>query len=221
MKKSEQLDKLAGALSKAQSELKGALKDSSNPFFKSKYADIESVWEACREALTKNGLSVAQTCGFDPAVGPTLITTLLHSSGQWLEGEQPLMAKNQSPQDLGSAMTYARRYGLAAIVGVVQVDDDAEGAHGRGNASAKAESSQGKKQSETAPPSASADPSDPGAYVIGFGKHRGKRLDQVGPHDLNSWVNFMREQPELSGKADEAVTAAEAFLLTRDVGRAK
>lgn len=68
---------------------------------------------------------------------------------------------------------------------------------------------------------APAEPNDPGAYVITFGKHRGKRLDQVGPHDLNSWVNFMREQPELSPKANEAVTAAETFLLTRDLGRAK
>lgn len=131
MKNYEQLGELATALSLAQSEMKGAVKDATNPFFKSRYADLESVWSACRESLAKNGLSVTQTMGFIPEAGPTLITTLLHSSGQWLSGEQPIMAKGLTPQELGSAITYARRYGLAAIVGIVQVDDDGEGAHQR------------------------------------------------------------------------------------------
>jgi hypothetical protein len=69
--------------------------------------------------------------GSNDKFGPTLITTLLHESGQWIEGEQPIMAKSDTPQDLGSGITYARRYGLAAIVGVVQVDDDGESAMGR------------------------------------------------------------------------------------------
>lgn len=131
MNKSATIGKLALALSKAQAELKGAVKDSANQFFKSKYADLESCWEACKEALSKNELSVSQVMGFIPEAGPTLTTTLMHSSGEWIEGTQPLCAKGVTPQDLGSAISYARRYGLAAIVGVVQVDDDGNAASGR------------------------------------------------------------------------------------------
>lgn len=128
--KSEKIDQLAAALAKVQSTMKGAVKDAHNPFFKSRYADLESVWDACRKPLNDNSLAVVQTMG-ETANGPTLTTTLVHASGQWIEGSQPVMAKAMTPQDLGSAITYARRYGLAAIVGVVQIDDDAEQAQRR------------------------------------------------------------------------------------------
>lgn len=133
MNHSENLNELAAALAKAQGVMQGALKDSANPFFKSKYADLESVWSACRAALSENGLAVVQygmQSGTDPAK-PILVTRLLHSSGQWLEGEFHIHAKDESPQAMGSAITYARRYGLAAMVGVYQTDDDAEAAQGR------------------------------------------------------------------------------------------
>lgn len=130
------LNELATALAKAQAMMEGAKKDAANPFYKSRYADLESVWIACRKALTDNGLSVVQYGGFRAtvegvAVFPTIVTRLLHSSGQWIEGETPVRAKDDSPQALGSAITYARRYGLAAMVGVYQTDDDAEAAQGR------------------------------------------------------------------------------------------
>lgn len=136
MNSSEQLNELAPALAKAQAVMTGALKDSANPFFKSKYADLESVWAACRKALTDNGLSVVQggairlLRGTD-AEQPVLVTRLLHSSGQWIEGETHIKAKDDGPQAQGSGITYARRYGLAAMVGVYQTDDDAEAAQGR------------------------------------------------------------------------------------------
>ncbi len=133
MNSSENLNELAAALAKAQGAMKGALKDSANPFFKSKYADLESVWDACRKPLTDNGLSVVQFAL--PLEGhheiTVLITRLLHSSGQWIEGSLPIKAKDDSPQAQGSGMTYARRYGLAAMIGVYQTDDDAEAAQGR------------------------------------------------------------------------------------------
>lgn len=131
MNKSSSIGKLALALSKLQGEMEGAAKDSSNPFFKSKYTSLEGVWDACKALLSKNELSVSQVMGFTPEAGPTLTTTLMHSSGEWIEGTQPLCAKGATPQDLGSAISYARRYGLAAIVGVVQVDDDGNAASGR------------------------------------------------------------------------------------------
>ena len=127
---SESIAALAAALSKAQADITGALKDSSNPFFKSKYADLASCWDACRKQLAANGLCVIQTTGMTDA-GLVLITTLAHSSGEWIVGYLPVAAKDSSPQAQGSGITYARRYALAAIVGLAQIDDDAEAAQAR------------------------------------------------------------------------------------------
>jgi hypothetical protein len=131
MLKSEQINELATALSKAQSEIKGAAKTSQNPFFKSSYADLQEVWDACREPLTQNGLSVIQTTIVQEGM-VQLETTLLHSSGQWITSFYPLRPTKDDPQGMGSAFSYARRYCLAAIVGVYQKDDDAESATKRG-----------------------------------------------------------------------------------------
>lgn len=131
MQHSEQIDQLATSLAKAQGAMTGALKDSANPFFKSKYADLESVWTACRKALTENGLSVVQSASATES-GVAVTTMLLHSSGQWMRDTLPLNPKDMSPQGIGSAITYGRRYALAAMAGVYQTDDDGEAAHGRG-----------------------------------------------------------------------------------------
>jgi hypothetical protein len=132
MNKSESIANLTKALIAVQTEVRGAIKDSNNPFFSANYADLESCWSALREPLTKNGLAIIQTMGFIEGAGPTLTTTLAHISGEWISGEQPVCSKKEnSPQELGSAITYARRYGLAAITGLIQIDDDAEGSMGR------------------------------------------------------------------------------------------
>lgn len=123
MNQSEQINELAAALSKAQSQIGPAIKDSVNPFFKSKYADLSSVWSACREALTKHGLSVIQTTDMKDGQ-MILITTLLHGSGQWIRSSLPILSQKQDAQSIGSAITYMRRYSLAAMVGVTCDDDD-------------------------------------------------------------------------------------------------
>ena len=131
MQTSEQINELAAALAKAQGKITGALKDSANPFFKSKYADLASCWDACREPLSENGLAVIQS----PEVsseGLTLTTLLLHSTGQWIKNSLRVLPKDDTPQGIGSAMTYARRYALTALVGIAQVDDDGNQASGRG-----------------------------------------------------------------------------------------
>jgi hypothetical protein len=131
MNQSSSIAALAAALAKAQSSITGAVKDSANPFFKSKYADLESVWAACRKPLTENGLSVIQTT--QPTKhGLMLVTTLAHSSGEWIRGYMTILTKDSTAQSMGSGITYARRYALAAICGVYQADDDAEAAVGRG-----------------------------------------------------------------------------------------
>lgn len=131
MEQSEKLDKLAPALATAQDLMTGAKKDSNNPFFKSKYADLTSVWIACKDALHVNGLSVIQSpISGDGRIGVT--TMLLHSSGQYVKDSYTLGVKKQNdPQADGSSITYARRYALAAFVGICPVDDDGEKAMAR------------------------------------------------------------------------------------------
>ena len=128
METSESIDKLAPALCKAQETMGGAVKDSDNPFFSSKYADLTSVWKACKESLHANGFSVIQSpISKDGRIG--VATMLLHTSGQYIKDEFTLGVKKQNdPQADGSSITYARRYALAAFVGVCPVDDDAEAA---------------------------------------------------------------------------------------------
>lgn len=115
---------LADALAKAQASVEGATKGKVNPAFKSKYADLASVWEACREALTQNGLSVIQSPG-ELADGRMEMTTmLLHQSGEWVRGSLTIPLGKIDAQGYGSATTYARRFALAAFVGVAPEDDD-------------------------------------------------------------------------------------------------
>lgn len=133
----EGIGKLALALSKAQGEISGALKDSTNPFFQSNYADLGNVIAACRGPLSKNELAVIQTT--EPhEMGVVVISTLVHSSGQWIRGKLRMKPTKNDPQGVGSALTYARRYAYAALVGVAQVDDDGNAAsHGQATADHK------------------------------------------------------------------------------------
>lgn len=129
---SADIGQLAAALAAAQGEITGALKDSQNPFFKSSYADLAACWDACRGPLSKNGLAVIQTT-LEGSEGIRLATTLAHKSGQWIRGVLPMKPVKSDPQGIGSCLTYARRYALASIVGLAQIDDDGNGASGKTN----------------------------------------------------------------------------------------
>ena len=123
--KSSKIDKLAGSLAKAQSEMGGVAKGKTNPFYKSSYADINSCIEACMPALNKHGLSISQGNRFCNTSGYYITTTLLHESGQWLRSEIRIPLTNKKDaQEIGSACTYGRRYGLTSMIGLAQVDDD-------------------------------------------------------------------------------------------------
>src|SRR5687768_8744294 len=104
---------LASALAKAQATMRAAAFDKTNPHFKNKYASLAAVIDAIRKPLADNGLSYTQTTGVREG-GFVLVTTLHHASGQWIAGEYPLPV-GVKPQELGSALTYARRYCLSAI----------------------------------------------------------------------------------------------------------
>lgn len=122
---SPKIGALMQALSKAQSQIIGAKEDSDNPYFKSKYADLSSVWSACRGPLSDNGLAVTQILDL-MGEKPCIITMLGHSSGQWIRGCFPLPTTKGDAQSMGSAVTYMRRYALSAMVGVCPMDDDGE-----------------------------------------------------------------------------------------------
>ena len=128
MLQSESIANLAKALSIVQGKLTHAKKDSANPFFKSKYADLESVWDACRSLLAENGLAVMQFPGEFVDGTMSLNTILTHSSGEYMSYLMSVPVTKPDAQGAGSALTYMRRYALAAVVGVVQADDDANAA---------------------------------------------------------------------------------------------
>jgi len=122
---SEQINELAAALSAAQGQIEGAVKDAKNPFFKSNYADLHSVIACAKAPLSENGLAVIQTTGMiDTQL--CLVTTLAHKSGQWIKSVMPVILQKQDAQSMGSAITYLRRYSYQAICGISAMDDDAE-----------------------------------------------------------------------------------------------
>lgn len=136
MLKSESIGKISAALVKAQSVMTAALKDAKNPFFKSSYADLNSVLDASRPALNENGISVVQSTSSrvnEQGVRVQVLETiLLHESGEFIGSETDIVVKpNGNAQDYGSAISYARRYGLQALVALKGEDDDGNKASGK------------------------------------------------------------------------------------------
>jgi hypothetical protein len=134
---SEQIDQIAAALADMQSHMEGIFKESKNPVFGSRYAELSKVWNAFQRVGPSHGLSVVQIPGhFDAhARTMTLSVRLLHSSGQWLGGEMSMPLSRADAHAYGSACTYARRYSLAALVGICPHDDDGNDASGVGTGS--------------------------------------------------------------------------------------
>lgn len=147
---SPSVDKLCPAMCRAQAEIKRAKKDSENPFYKSQYADLSSVMDACMVPLNKHGLFVMQPPALNRAGEPVLITRLMHESGQWLQGviklgaAKPAAEVDEGPKIPGTdkkkdsntvqktvaEITYLRRACLSALVGVAADDDDGNEAEG-------------------------------------------------------------------------------------------
>jgi hypothetical protein len=133
MTHSEQINELAAALAKAQAVMVTASKDSTNPHFRSKYADLQSVREACRP-LAEVGIAVVQGCRTvteDGATSAEVETRFMHTSGQWLADTLRVPVSKVDAQGCASAMTYARRIGLAGLAGIAPADDDGGAAVGR------------------------------------------------------------------------------------------
>lgn len=142
---SEQINELAAALAAAQGEMAHASKDQTNPAFGKKYADLASVVDACREPLSKHGIAVLQSprvVTAERGVSVIVETRFVHKSGQWASTELAAVVNDAKPQTLGSAITYLRRYGLAAMAGVAPEDDDGNAANGKGQDTKPATGSQ-------------------------------------------------------------------------------
>ena len=124
MNKSESIANLSAALARFQGEVLNPKNTANNPFYKSKYAPLCDVLNMVRPLLAKHGLSVVQfPSGDGSIVGIT--TTLLHTSGEWIEGEPLcLNAEKLTPQGVGSAISYGRRYSVSAVLGISSEDDD-------------------------------------------------------------------------------------------------
>ena len=125
--RSSELNELFSALAKAQADIKVALKDSNNPFFKSRCANLQAVIECSRPALCNNGLFVTQPIRPNSAGQDCLVTILGHSSGQWISSEMKITPLKTDIQSLGSYITYLRRYCYASIVGVYDGTEDDDG----------------------------------------------------------------------------------------------
>ena len=138
-KQTESIAKLTEALVKVQSVMETASKDADNPFFKSKYTTLAGCCDVARKPLADNGLAVIQTTTFDEGNSVIVETTLSHISGEWVRGSLKMPLVKLDPQAVGSAITYARRYALSAMIGIVsEEDDDGESAMGRTQAQAQA-----------------------------------------------------------------------------------
>lgn len=122
MKKSDSIIELSKALVKFHSEMGKVSKDAKNPFYKNKYASLSNILDAVTKPLNDNGLSVVQM-----PCNEGLTTMLIHTSGEWISSTSSTPVKDTTdPQKLGSAITYARRYALGAILSL-NIDEDDDG----------------------------------------------------------------------------------------------
>jgi hypothetical protein len=204
--------KLALALSKAQGVMAGAKKDATNPHLKNKYADLASVWDACREPLSKNELAVVQMPEAD-GKKVRLRSMLIHSSGEFLETTAEAEAKDASPQSIGSVLTYLRRYTLSAMVGIAPEDDDGEAAQPN-----RPQPHQSNKQSQPTAqgpkPAATIKPDE----AAELRKHLGDLIKREGfdPEAIKAWcVN--RGYPDSSAKLNaEQLTELIEYLTKKE-----
>ena len=197
---SEQINELAKAFAAAQSEIEAAPKNAENPHLRSQYADIASVWSAVRAILPKHGLSVAQVMVPCEDGKVCVRTTLLHISGQWLAGECALPCPKQDPQGYGSAITYARRYSLSAMLGVVsEADDDGHGAKSGDNG--KSQTPPKKTGSNFSKPTAKPDSSKPAELAT-----------EIQVKEIQAlFANLAEYQPE-KFKAEERINLLNEWL---------
>lgn len=187
MRNSESLASISPALVKAINAIEGVKKGAANPFFKSKYANLESVIEAAHDALAANGLAVMQGPGPMDGNCITLTTRLIHTSGEWIETDFSLPAGKMDPQAAGSAITYARRYSLMAMLNMPAVDDDGEASMPRST-----------KPGEPKNPNVSVHPEGPDWWgAEGSGMSAAKAKAEGWGETLDGWLGAIPMLPTM------------------------
>ena len=151
---------IACALAEAQGEMEDAAKDRANPHFNSRYADLASVVQAVRTPLSKHGIAFLQPTSFD--AGRVVVRTILvHKSGEWMASELSAKAQQDTPQGIGSTITYLRRYSLMSMTGIAPDDDDGEAGDGRAPAPKQAQPPRPAPKREAPAPAPAAGPHHP------------------------------------------------------------
>lgn len=207
-------NELFTALSKAQAMIKNAEKDGHNPHFGKAYSTLAGIWDACREPLTKNELCVIQELK-SHADGKLFVVTILgHKSGQSHSCVCPVISQRNDMQGYGSAITYAKRYSLAAMVGVASAEDDDDGEGSK----KKPASDDNRKPQPQNKPAPSPEPfvakpltNGPGDYLVEFSNgYKGKRLREMKLEEVEKllvWQNTQAKVPRL-----DFVNAATAWI---------
>lgn len=182
------INELVTALCKAQMEIKQPEKTKSNNHYNSDYADLSAVQDCSKVILAKYGLVVLQFCE-GRAPNATVITFLIHTSGQQLRTVLTLRSKADSPQDMGSAFTYAKRYAQCGVLNICKKDDDDDGNIASGikdtkhvNNAPKKEDSSYKRNPDNGNSSQST------GYEIDFGKFKGKKISELDKRDLQDYI---------------------------------
>ena len=192
MTMSPEINELTVALNKFQSQVGPVVKNATNPFFKSKYATLENVWQTIHKPLCDNGLAVAQF-----PIENGIATIISHVSGQWMRAYFVMPSKDNSPQAIGSVITYARRYSLMAVLNVPAEDDDAEKGQGR-STEQKPPKINDTPQQRTQQPET---PKQPGAVS----ERQLKRLYAItknAGYDYNSVDRYIKATFKVASKSD-------------------
>lgn len=216
----ENLSKIHIALCNVQSKLKPILKESDNSFFRSKYVDLASACDVILPLLSSNELSITQEGSFDNGTF-ILKTTLRHNSGEQIVSLWPVLSKDNGPQALGSASSYARRYSLMALVGASALDDDGEAAEGRTNVQKPAVSTEAIKSTTYMEPKINIDPKNPispGDFLIPFGKTKGCMLKTLQLSDIKSameWASQKGKFLEFVKNASEYIRECELIMSSK------
>lgn len=190
MQHSDSIKAISAALVKAQAEIEHAHKNATNPHFRNRYADLTEVIDTVRPVLTKHGISVLQFPGYADGV-TTVETVLTHESGEFIAGTAGARVQKDDPQGVGSAITYLRRYSLAAVCAIGQDDDDGEAAVQRGPARAEVPTPQQR--------AAYQKPSEPVGVKHSNAPEPGFDLSeeiQVGKHKGRAWAWVVEHHPD-------------------------
>jgi hypothetical protein len=203
-----QTKELFTALAKAQGQVKEAELDKVNPHYRTRYASLGSIWGACRQALSSNGLSVIQGLAHDKDGKIVLESRLTHASGEQIVFFCPMLISKQDMQGLGGAITYARRYSLAALVGIVADEDDDS------NSAPKPTTQKNSPppRQEAPTPAAPKQEVNPRDFKWNYGKDKGKALRDLPWTQLVEFRAWASTQDKLAPHIKELLWNVEAFV---------